>query len=64
MRVARTKTTGDERLLAHLRVLSDDDRAEPLPPESRVSDRIGPALAALLVRALRRSGATRGARRL
>jgi hypothetical protein len=53
------KTTGDELLLAHLQVLSDE------PAESRLSARVEPSLAALLVRALRLHHAfPRGARRL
>ena len=63
MRASRTQATGDELLLAHLQVLSDDERGERRP-ESRLSDRIGPALAGLLMRALGRTGAARSARRL
>jgi hypothetical protein len=57
--VTPRKTTGDELLLAHLQMLSEE------PPESRLSERVEPSLAALLVRALRlRSEVPRGARRL
>lgn len=63
MSAPKTQANGDERLLAHLNILTGDERNTP-PPESRVSDRIGPGLAGLLMRALSRSGATRSARRL
>ena len=57
------KTTGDELLLAHLQVLSDEPPGAQ--PQARLTERVEPALAALLVRALRRRGATpHGARRL
>ena len=59
----RTQTQGDELLLAHLQVLSLEDRTAK-PPQSRVDDRLGPALAGLLLRALGRRGQARSARRL
>lgn len=55
--------TGDERLLGHLQVLSEDPPADP--PASRLNERVEPSLAALLMRALRLQNAVpRGARRL
>jgi len=58
----RAQANGDELLLAHLHVLSEE-RSTP-PAQSRVNDRIGPALAGLLLRALGRGGQARSARRL
>jgi hypothetical protein len=63
MSAPKTQAKGDELLLAHLHVLTGDER-DTQPPESRVSDRIGPGLAGLLMRALSRRSATRSARRL
>ena len=51
--------SGDDRLLAHMRLLCTK------PPERRLAARVEPELVALLVRALRiRETAPRAARRL
>lgn len=39
-------------LLAHVQFFAPDFRAPEEPPQSRLSDRVGPALAGLLVAAL------------
>jgi len=61
--VARTKSNAEDLLLAHVRLLSAEAPSEA--PESRLAERVEPALAALLVRALRVRGASpRGSLRL
>ena len=42
----------DDLLLAHVQVLASDPPPDE-PPQSRLSDRVGPGLAGLLVHALR-----------
>ena len=57
------KTTGDELLLAHMQVLSVEPSTAPNRP--RLIERVEPALAEFLVRALRLHAAfPRGSRRL
>ena len=58
-----TPPRGDSLLLEHVQVLASG--AQLQPPQSRLSDRVGPALAGLLVRALRRDrGAPRSGLRV
>jgi len=47
----RTALSGADLLVVHVRLLLPDERLDP-PPQERLSDRVGPGLAGLLVRAL------------
>ena len=47
---------GDDLLLEHVHMLAPG--AEPQPPQSRLSECVGPGLAGLLVHALRRDRST------
>jgi len=61
--LSRTKSTGQDLLLAHVRLLSAETPGGSA--QRRVADRVEPALAALLVRALQmQPAAPRGALRL
>jgi hypothetical protein len=61
--VTRPKSSAEDLVLAHVRLLSADVPSGP--PQGRLAERVEPALVALLVRALRiREGAPRGALRL
>jgi hypothetical protein len=61
--VTRSNGNAEDLLLAHVRMLSDEPQGGL--PQGRLAERMEPALAALLVRALRiRQTAPRSARRL
>jgi hypothetical protein len=61
--LSRSKSTGQDLLLAHVRLLSVE--APGGSPQMRVAERVEPALVALLMRALQvQQAAPRGALRL
>jgi hypothetical protein len=61
--LSRSESTGQDLLLAHVRLLSADPRG--ISPQLRVAEQVEPALVALLVRALQmQQAAPRGALRL